>query len=161
MESGDQIILMIDLNDNVTSSNAANRLTSLGLRESITRRHSDDTPLRTCNKGSRPIDGIFTSSTIQITKGGYLPFTHFPTDHRALWIDITMSNLCGSNMAPITLPQARRLKCNDPKTQEKWLQLYTKYLQERHAISRAYIVQSKLQIPLPKKWKLNMRNCAS
>ena len=150
MDSGDQIILMIDLNDDITNSRATTKLTSIGLRETITHRHSDESPFSTCNKGSRPIDGIFTSSTIHITKGGYLPFTQFPTDHRALWIDITMDNLCGSDMAPITLPQARRLKCNDPKTQNKWLTLYTKYLNERNAISRAYKVQSSLQIPLPK-----------
>jgi hypothetical protein len=149
MEAGNQIILMIDLNDDIISSNAAHKLTTLGLTEAIVQRHSDDSPLSTCNKGSKPIDGIYTSSTIHITKGGYLPYFHFPTDHRALWIDITMDNLCGSNMAPIITPQARRLKCNDPRTQKKWLQLYTSYLTERKAISRAFKLQNSLHHPLP------------
>lgn len=147
-ESGDQIILMIDLNDNVISSNAADRLNTLGLTEAITQRHDDGIPPSTCIKGTTPIDGIFISSTLQITRGGYLPYGQFPTDHRALWVDITMENLCGSTMAPILAPQARRLKCNDPKTQGKWINLYHKYLNERNAIARAYMLQSNLQQPL-------------
>jgi hypothetical protein len=148
MEHGDQIILMIDLNESVINSNAAKKLNDIGLTEIITQRHNDKTPFSTCNKGQNTIDGIFTSSTIHITKGGYLPFTHFPTDHRALWIDVSMANLCGSDMAPITAPQARRLKCNDPKTQEKWIKLYTQYLNERRAITRAYRLQDNLHLPL-------------
>jgi hypothetical protein len=118
LRTGDQIILMIDLNDDVINSIAAREFRRIGLQECISRRHADDTPPSTCKKGSRTIDGIFTSSTIQITKGGYLPYSYFPTDHRALWIDITISNLCGNKMAAIKSPQARRLKCNDPITQK-------------------------------------------
>ena len=149
MERGEQIIVMIDLNDDVHNSTAATKLTSLGLNECISTRHSDTTPLQTCNKGKKAIDGIFTSNTLHITRGGYLPFNQFPTDHRALWVDITMDNLCGNNMAPILHPQARRLKCNDPITQKKWLHLYTNYLEERKAISRVYRLQNMLQKPLP------------
>jgi hypothetical protein len=149
MSAGDQIILMIDLNDDVINSNAARAFRAIGLRECISQRHNDINTPSTCNKGTRTIDGIFTSSTINITRGGYLPYSYFPTDHRALWIDVTMANLCGNRMAEIKLPQARRLKCNDPKTQRKWTQLYIKYLTDRKAISRAYKLQAKLQIPLP------------
>ena len=149
MEEGDQIILLIDLNEEVTSSPAARKLISLGLQECITNRHSEDMPPPTCIKGSKPIDGIFLSPTLHITKGGYLPFNHFPTDHRALWIDLDMDNLCGNTMAPILHPQARRLKCNDPTTQNKWIKLYTSYLEERNAIGRAYTLQMTLQKSLP------------
>ena len=118
LESGDQIILMIDLNDDIHNSPATERLKSIGLEECITTRHNDLPPIATCNRGTKTIDGIFVSNTIIIQKGGYCPFNIFPSDHRALWIDITIGNLCGNNMAPVLHPQARRLKCNDPAIQK-------------------------------------------
>ena len=59
MAEGDQIIVMINLNDDVTSSLAATKLNSIGLQECITSRHIDETPLRTYIKGTKPMDGMF------------------------------------------------------------------------------------------------------
>ena len=148
LECGDQIILMMDLNDNVLNSVASNKLKAIGLNECISDRHSDEQPFATCNRGTRTIDGIFTSNTIMTQKGGYLPFNSFPSDHRAIWIEVTMGNLCGNNMAPIMNPKARRLKCNDPKTQKKWTNLYTTFLTERHVIQRAYQLQNEITKPM-------------
>ena len=148
MAAGDQIILMLDLNDDVTNSAANDKLISIGLTECITHRH-DNQPYATCNRGTKAIDGIYVSSTIMIQRGGYCPFNTFPTDHRAIWIDLPMSNLCGNKMAPILHPQARRLKCNDPKTQDKWTKLYLSFLKDRNAIQRAYTLQEQLVTPLP------------
>jgi hypothetical protein len=147
LSEGEQIILMLDLNDNCDHSEANDRLTSIGLKECILNRHQEQPPA-TCNRGTKPIDGIYASNTILIEKGGYCPFNLFPTDHRALWIDLTMSNLCGNNMAPILHPQARRLKCNDPPTQAKWTKLYLDFLNKRNAINRSYSLQENLTCPL-------------
>ena len=149
LEAGDQIILMIDLNEDVANSAAAEQIRASGLMECITGRHDDMETVATCNRGTKTIDGIFVSNTIMIQKGGYSPFNTFPTDHRALWIDLSMSNLCGNNMAPIIHPQARRLKCNDPVTQKRWTKLYTKALQDKNAIQRAYRLQEEIERPLP------------
>ena len=152
LNSGDQIILMLDLNDDILNSTANTKLNSIGLKECITGRHNNQPPLATCNRGSKPIDGIYVSNTIMIQKGGYCPCNTFPSDHRALWIELTMSNLCGNNMAPIIHPQARRLKCNDPTTQAKWTKLYISFLHERNAIQRAYKLQEQLALPLPEEY---------
>ena len=37
---------------------------------------------------SVPIDGIFVSSNVEISTGGYLPFEVVPSDYRALWIKV-------------------------------------------------------------------------
>jgi hypothetical protein len=148
LEAGDQIILMIDLNDNILNSEASRQLQSIGLKEGITQRHDEKQIMSTCNRGNYAIDGIFVSSTIMIQKGGYCPFNIFPSDHRALWIDVTMSNLCGNKMAAVMHPQARRLKCNSPKVQEKWRELYLQALHDKSAVQRAYALQTKLVQPL-------------
>ena len=106
--SGDQIILMIDLNDDMMNSQASSKIKHLGLIAGITHKHHDNIPFPTCNKGgTRAIDGIYISSIIAVHKGGYLPFHAFPTDHRPLWIGVVISNLCGNKMALIHNPQAR------------------------------------------------------
>jgi hypothetical protein len=148
LNEGNQIILMLDLNDDVTDSMAHNKLKNIGLVESITSRHAGRLPFPTCSKGTRAIDGIYVSTTIKITKGGYLPFDKFPTDHRPLWIDVSMTNIFGNDMAPLLQPQARRLKCNDPVTQKKWIKLYNKYLSEHKAIDRAFQLQTIITRPL-------------
>jgi hypothetical protein len=147
-ESGEQIILMIDLNDDIHDSPAKDQIKSIGLNECIIERHTDLPPIATCNRGNKTIDGIFTSNTIMIQKGGYCPFNTFPSDHRALWIDVRINNLCGSNMSPVLHPQARRLKCNDPKTQGNWTRLYMNALRKHDAIQRAYRLQEQLTQPL-------------
>ena len=148
LDNGDQIILMMDLNDDVLRSIANAKLNEIGLKESITNRHTDQHPYATCNRGTRAIDGIYTSNTIEIQKGGYLPFNSLPTDHRAIWTEVTLGNLCGNDMAPIHNPQARRLKCNDPGTQERWTKLYLTFLQEKNVIRRAYMLQTEMTKPL-------------
>jgi hypothetical protein len=147
LDNGEQIILMIDLNDDVTRGLAHDKLKAIGLQESITTRHGNSQP-STCNRGNKAIDGMYVSSTIMIQKGGYCPFNTFPSDHRALWIDVTINNICGNNMAPVLHPQARRLKCNDPKIQKKWTTLYLKALAEQNAIQRVYKLQTQLVQPL-------------
>jgi hypothetical protein len=104
--------------------------------------------MATCNRGTNVIDGIYVSNTIMIQRGGYCPFNTFPSDHRALWLDITMSNLCGNDMARVLHPQARRLKCNSPSIQKKWTELYLTRLKETNAIQRAYVLQENLVRPL-------------
>ena len=148
LAKGDQIILMLDLNDDVLNSTANDKLTSIGLTECITNRHDDLPNVATCNRGTKVIDGIYTSNTIMIQKGGYSTFNAFPSDHRALWIDMTMSNICGSTMATVLHPQARRLKCNDPVTQAKWTKLYLSALRENDAVQRVYRLQDQLVRPL-------------
>ena len=148
LNNGDQIILMLDLNDNVLNSSASNKLKSIGLKECITHRHDDLRPMATCNRGTKVIDGVYVSNTIMIQKGGYCPFNTFPSDHRALWLDITMSNLCGNSMAKVLHPQARRLKCNSPLIQNKWTELFMTALQDKNAVQRAYNLQNKLVRPL-------------
>ena len=140
MTGGNQIILMLDLNDDITNSAANDKLRSIDLIESISHRH-DNQPVATCNQGTKAIDGIYVSRSILIQRGGYCPFNTFPSDHRAIWIDLTMSNICGNRMADVLHPQARRLKCNDPKTQDKWTKFNLTFLTDRNAIQRTYTLQ--------------------
>ena len=146
--AGDQLILMIDCNEDINSNFIRNAFRSVGLKEAIT--HGRPTPSShpTFHRGSVPIDGIFTSPTIRLVQGGYLPFGQFPSDHRALWIDILHSNAFGYNMSDITNPIARRLKSHLPKVRTKFNHDYKMFIRKHHLEERLYSLQSRLTLPI-------------
>ena len=92
-----------------------------GLIEVCTASHGQNGPT-TYDRGQRPIDGIFVTSTLLSSRCVYLPFEF---DHRALWIDIPMSIALGHDAAEIKRPAARRLKNNDPRVRNRYLKLYS------------------------------------
>ena len=78
---------MGDFNDNIKSPKKNGLITALeaiGLREVIVERHSRNRAPRTYARGSRVIDGIYASPTINIRRGGYSQLHHAITDHRLL-----------------------------------------------------------------------------
>lgn len=137
----DQIILMMDCNQNVNSPAIRQWATNLGLRDAITSSHPGPFP-PTYHRGSYPIDGIFISETINPICGRYLPFGEFPTDHRALWIDITYDNAFGFNIPKLHTPAARRLKSDDTVIRNKWITLYEQYLRQHKAHHRIFALES-------------------
>ena len=144
---GDQIIVMIDCNDDIRKTNIKEAFESVGLKDSITQGREDNAP-GTYHRGSYPIDGIFTSTTIDMIQGGYLPFGDMPSDHRTLWIDISYENAFGYKMPSIINPVARRLKSNIPTIRKKFNNDYKLFLRRHHLEERLYSLQSRLTIPI-------------
>ena len=79
-DEGDQIILLMDVNEDINSGPIKMWMQELQLREAITSQHGGNEA--TYNRGSKAIDGIFTSASINSIRSGYLPFGTFPSDHR-------------------------------------------------------------------------------
>ena len=84
MDNREYIVLVINLNNYVISSEAALRIQNLGLIEIIMDRHHLSDLVPTHQQGNIPIDGIFISSSISIISGGYFLLGIAPSDHRAL-----------------------------------------------------------------------------
>ena len=77
------------------------------------------------------------------------PFGKFPSDHHAIWIDITChNNAFGANMRETVRPQARRLKSNDPKVRRRFNDEYKKNLTAHRLEERIYHLQTNAQLPL-------------
>ena len=98
-------------NEDVRTGKLAQAFRDEGLIELCTESHGQNGPT-TYDRGQRPIDGIFVTSTLMASRCGYLPFEF---DHCALWIDIPMSAALGHKVAEIKRPADRRLKNNDPR----------------------------------------------
>ena len=146
-QEGDQIALLMDCNTDVRNAQFKQRMLDAGLTEAITSNRAN-IDAATHNRGSKPIDGIFISHTLQIKASGYLPFGDFPSDHRALWIDITSENAFGIKIKEIVRPQARKLKSDDPPSRKKFITAYTTYLSRHKLEERLYALQTRATLPL-------------
>ncbi len=94
---------MLNTNENIRTGAVRKALLTLSLEEAILDRHWDKMP-PTCDKGLSPIDGIFTSPSLQITRGGYLPFNqHITSDHHTLWVGIRYRMMLGSNIPQLIM----------------------------------------------------------
>jgi len=94
--SGDQVIILTDFNDNVTGTLARHWAASLGLVEAVSYLHTGSQPPPTFQYSSHPIDGIFVSPELLTNaQGGYLGFGEAViSDHRAIWLDLDLPQFC-------------------------------------------------------------------
>jgi hypothetical protein len=94
LREGDQLVLMLDLNDDIQTSPFTVMMEKIGMTQLLSYRHGNATMPNTFQGGRRPIDGLYVSSTLVECVCGYLPFDDF--DHRPIWIDIPYSVALGT-----------------------------------------------------------------
>jgi hypothetical protein len=139
LESGDHIVLGIDMNDDIRTSAFSKALQQQGLVDICTTKHGNNAP-PTYARGSAPIDGIFVSKSLLRSASGYLPIA---CDHRVLWIDIPYALAFGRSLKFIPQPQPKRLTLQDPRVVKKYnANLYT-FLKESSFLEKVKALESK------------------
>ena len=138
---GNQLVLMGDWNEEIVNSNLTEWMNTFGLSEAITGLHGPDPP-PTFHRGSDAIDGIFVSETVKVKKAGYLAFGEIPGDHRGIWIDVPHKSILGYKMADIPKASSRRLKLDDPRIVQRYLDLLDGYLAAHKVYSRLRCLMS-------------------
>jgi hypothetical protein len=88
----------------------------------------------THERGKVQIDYIFVSPDLTIKRAGLLPFSKFPGDHRALWVDIELKDMVGYKPPSLSLFTARRLKLQDPRIVKKYLTTLKQLLQTQNTL---------------------------
>ena len=94
IEQGHQIILMGDFNSEY--SELESWMLELGLQDLIGKKHGKGPKTYNRSKDA-PIDCVFGSASLQISKGGFLSFGRLMSDHRGVWVDIPKFLLYGYN----------------------------------------------------------------
>lgn len=145
--NNDQIVLMMDANEEVSTPSFSNWVQQHGLEDLITRDRDDVIP-PTYHRGSKQIDGIFASATIHAVRSGFMEFGGFPSDHRALWFDMTYNNAFGCRMATTMTYAPRRLKSNDPKVQKRWIELMNEHIKTHKLDKRLKAIEDQMHSPL-------------
>jgi len=126
-EQGEQIILCGDFNTGDKNNvHTASEFWNPWLEElDLIDVHKTSTGMdwlpATHERGSSQIDYIFISPSIRIKRAGFLPFSKFPGDHRAIWVDIQTEDIIGYNAPKLSIASARRLKSDHPKIRNKYL----------------------------------------
>ena len=145
LETGDQLVIGLDANEDVRNGGFLARLAQLGLQETIIAQHGNDAPA-TYKRGSVPIDGLYVSRSLRGLKCGYLPF-HEQFDHRALWIDIPNTIAFGHNITEVAKVAARRLKCEDPRVVKTYQDYLKAFLGKYNMLEEARGLQSRATFP--------------
>jgi hypothetical protein len=99
----------MDHNKHVIKGNLGKALADrdgLDLREAVLQQ-TGNSPGSTFFRGSKPIDGIWISSDIDISNACVMPFGYGVGDHRAFILDITIESLVGINPVKIVCPASR------------------------------------------------------
>lgn len=149
-EQGDAIIIALDANDDIVDSSLTKAFSKLQLVEAVINRHQGSPPA-THNRGSKPIDGIFTSKGIDIQACGYLPFGEgIPSDHRAVWIDFTYASTLGHALPPFARAKARRLQCTDPRVMNAFLDRWEQFCKDHKLLEKAIDLENRATSPLTK-----------
>ena len=107
-DDGDRIILLADMNDDVSGSAIQEFCQSVHLVEAIQYLHGRAS-VPTHQRRSAAIDGIFLSpSLLKDAQGGFLSFGEVTiSDHRAVWLDIPAVLLGLAGQPQVTRPASR------------------------------------------------------
>ena len=145
----EKIVILADMNSDINSNKIKSWCATYNLKEIITDKHKNNQEVEpTYHKGSLPIDGVFITPNITVHKCGYLPFGALPSDHRCIWIELKVSETLGSKMSPLNKPQARRLKCSDPRIMKKWEKAYKRFIKQHNLHARLFAMESCVNVEL-------------
>jgi hypothetical protein len=112
--AGYQVIVAGDFNDDIRGHTIKQFFFNLSMEEIILKQNGSKAP-NTYVNGSVLIDGIFATTGINPVVSGYTEFSWgIYSDHRLLWVDLSLIQILGSKTPPLWKPKARRLKCDNP-----------------------------------------------
>ncbi len=144
LKAGERLIIFADMNEHILQGQLATRLLALGLVEALHNSWDTYEP-NTHVSGSKPIDGIYHSSNLEITSSMMLSFHEGVGDHRTLLNDITARSLLGTDGFKIVRPAARRLTCTNKKSVEQFIKYVEEQLTQHNLHNRlvtaSYILQ--------------------
>ena len=146
-----RIVLMIDLNENMSRTNGPllqALLNDAGLIDPIQLRHHHLPPPITQNRGSCQINGILVSPELrQIIRGGWTAFGDGIGDHRAGFIDIKVNEIVGVRKLTVMPRNARRLTCEDPRTIKRYNNHIKAKAKEHELLTRAITLKETATFP--------------
>ncbi len=95
----------------------------LNLQEVILK-HTGTRTGATFFRGSKPIDGLWISSDLNISNACVMPFGYGVGDHRAFFLGITLELLVGENPTKIVRPVSRKLNSRLPQCGEEYIKSF-------------------------------------
>jgi len=141
--TGDRLLIFVDMNEHPLKGALSKMMLSTGLLEA-THQHWNGCEPNTHIRGSGPIDGVYYSSSLEVTASLQLSFHEGVGDHRTVLIDVTSHSLLGTEGFRIVRPVARRLVCSNKKSVEQFIKYVEKKLQQHKLHERLSIASQRL-----------------
>ena len=131
-----RMIIMGDFNQDMEGNTTITRLMERqGLNNLMRERHGNGPPSR--QKGTKVIDAIWASPSIQMTRGGCKGGEPILSDHRVVWADITMDSILGTERGLRETPQRRRMKTTHKKALKKFNSILQKQIKNHKLVEKA------------------------
>ena len=148
-EAGENVVLMIDANENLEVMGPLQTMLKYEcqLIDPICQRYAmkNQQLPATSLTGSKPIDSIFVSASLQnIIRGGWIRVEDSIGDHRAIFIDIPTQVLLGEDPFHMHRSTKRRLVCDQPKVVQKYNELLNQQLENQHTFSKYTAFQDRI-----------------
>ena len=125
MNIGDSVVLRVDNNSDVRTSTLAKGLEDRVLRDVILSLHAPASPQATQNSNTNriPIDAIWVTPSVEVTRAGYCPFggaSTMTSDHRMMWVELDNSSILGKHLPSSHKINASNVKSTDPRAKNKY-----------------------------------------
>ena len=139
-ETGDEILLLGDFNEDVYTGQLASSLSGEFLRMKEVCHWTKGIPLPpTHNCGTVPIDAVFGTAGLIVTSVALLPIRTGVGDHRVFLIDVSSDSILG-DVFPRVIPAAGcLLNCESDKIKSNYIKVLTQLL-NRHLIFKKLLV---------------------
>jgi len=117
------IIVLGDFNEDVYSDALNDTFNQVGMSNVVKEFVTDKEGIRSYNRGSKVIDGIWVSCSLlpHVAKVGMATFrTVMNSDHRGIFMDVDLKHILDAPHMEFTTMQFRRLQCSMPKRKETY-----------------------------------------
>ena len=149
VNAGDRIILGGDFNIDTKGESLNKRFANLGMSNLMSQKHPNLEQPNTFNEGTKTIDAIFVSSDLKVDRCGMLDFDEgIPSDHRPLWLDISLKELFDKSQPSNPISNSRRLNLQDPRTVSKYKTTLQKYLRKHKVKEKVIALKNTVTIPM-------------
>ena len=143
MSEGFQIILMGDFNTDLTSDSFLIReLRKRSIIDIMEARVGYQDAVNTRNPGSKPIDGIFSSQSLEVVRCGYDAGDTLMSDHRFIWAQFSWDSMLGTHRSKVCSPKERRLQTQYEKVMLKFNQMMEEQIEGHRLLEKAQLLDS-------------------
>lgn len=120
--NGDRLLVFIDANEHILNGqiHQAWQDESIDLHEISHKSWPPGSEPHTFRYGSQPIDGVFATPDLDVTKFVALPFHESVGDHRSMIIEISTTSAIGQFQGKIVRPTTRRLTTKQQSAVNKY-----------------------------------------
>ena len=148
---GDQVIVGGNVNEAVNHHSIQGMFARQTMRNLLFDKHDPEDAPNTYyrNKQDKVIDGIWATPGIQATRCGYTNPNDSPGGHSMLWADITYASALGHCLPDPQSPEAHRLKLQDSRVTEKYLNKYKELIKKHRLCARQFKLEASIKAGQP------------